>query len=131
VVARRPAVEAAKPVVEDHRICTRKVPFTTLSIPLDATIESLATNPDWKCRIDRVEDTRQVAACGGIAGDLQVFDAKICLPPPPALPPSTEGNCPQGTAYDTAGACCAAAVSPDAGCVIYEVPLRSCTQSSD
>ena len=123
-----PVAVATPDPFELERICTRKNPFTTVSIPLNATIKSLASNPLWTCKLDRVAGDRQIAVCGGIGGDQQVFDAEVCLPAPTPPPPSTGGNCAEGTTYDSANACCAAPVDPAASCTIFRVNLRECQQ---
>jgi len=123
-----PVAVATPDVFGENRICTRKNPFTTYSVPLNATAQSLASNPTWTCRKDREEDGRQIVVCGGIGADLQSWDVKLCLPPPAAPATSDAGNCPAGQTFDAANSCCAAPVDPDASCIIFRANMRDCQQ---
>jgi serine/threonine-protein kinase len=122
------AVIAAPVAVENGRECVKKKPYTIIALSLGATFESLGTDPTMKCTPQSVNVDKQIIACLG--PDLQSYDLKVCNPPATAAPASSAvGNCPAGQNFDGAQRCCAAPPARDAGCTIFRVNLRSCTQA--
>jgi hypothetical protein len=123
-----PAVIATPVAVENGRECVKKKPFTIIGLSLGATFESLGTDPTMKCTQQSINVDKQIIACLG--PDLQSYDLKVCNPPPAAAPASSvTGNCPAGQNFDGAQRCCAPPPAADAGCTLFRVNLRSCTQS--
>lgn len=106
-----------------NRGCTKKVPYSILTIPQDSTYESL--NPDLSCAdTGQAGDNKKQISCQG--KNAFSYDLKVCSPPPtPVASVNNAGQCQQGTNYDTANQCCAAP-QPDAGCTVYKVDLKTC-----
>jgi len=121
----QPGAPIATPVVtENDRSCIKKVPFTIVGIPVGATFESL--NAEFKCTAQTVQDNRQLLACTG--KELFSFDLKVCDTPAATASSPATGQCPPDASFDAARQCCAPPPAPDAGCTIFKVNLRSCSQ---
>ena len=115
----------SKPAVrETNKSCIEKKPYTTLSLPEDATFESLREG--FTCIEEAVIEGRMLISCTGL--ELYSFDLKVCNPQPVPTPVSPEdaGRCAEGTNFNAANQCCAAPPPEDASCTIFQVDLRDC-----
>jgi len=101
--------------------CVQKIPYTTVSIPLDATFESLS--PEMTCQVVSTESDKVLVSCTG--KQLFSYDLKVCSPPP-TLAASQAGQCPAGASFDEANACCVKPPAQDAGCTVFQIDLKSC-----
>lgn len=114
-----------KPVVrETNKACIKKVPYTTISIPKDASFESLREG--FSCIKEGETGNNVLISCTG--RQLFSFDLKVCNPQPvPTLvSPADAGRCAQGTSFDAANQCCVSPPAEDASCTIFKVDLRAC-----
>jgi len=114
-----------KPVVrETNKDCIKKVPYTTISIPRDATFESLRDG--FSCIKESETENKVLISCTG--QQLFSFDLKVCNPQtvPTPVSQADAGRCAQGTNFDAANQCCVAPPAEDASCTICQVDLRAC-----
>jgi hypothetical protein len=115
---------AAPAVRETAKDCIKKHPFTTVSIPLAATFESLS--PDMRCTIAKTQDKDVLVTCTG--QELFSYQLKICNPKP-VITVSGAGQCPEGADYVQVNQCCVRPAAADAGCTTFQIDLKSCTQT--
>ncbi len=112
------------PTIEERdRYCVKKVPYTLVAIPLNATYEVLSSG--FSCEKQAVVNNEQILACTG--KQLYTFDLKLCnsaCAAPTAA--AGGGQCPSGYVYNATQKCCAQA-NPDAGCVTVQVAIGGCT----
>jgi serine/threonine protein kinase len=109
------------PVVkETNKVCVEKKPYTAISIPEDATFESL--NSKMSCVEERTSDGRTIISCGG--PQLFSYNLKVCVPP--VVSSVDTGKCDHGSTFDAANQCCLVTPSDDAGCTVFKVDLRAC-----
>jgi serine/threonine-protein kinase len=108
-------------VLETNITCITKIPYTTVSIPLEATYESL--NDAMTCDIAEIRDEDVLVACTG--QQLYSYKLKVCNPQP-ELPSSEAGRCPEGAGYNEANQCCVKPPAAGAGCVEFQVDMKSC-----
>jgi len=109
----------ATPIIKDiDKFCVEKNAYTTLSIPAEATFESL--DPDFFCKIEYTRDGKSALSCTGKTA--YAFLLKVCLPQTITL---DETQCQDGLQFDPANQCCAAPAA-DAACRIYKVETRGC-----
>ncbi|MBI5944961.1 MAG: serine/threonine protein kinase [Chloroflexi bacterium] len=100
--------------------CIRKRPYTTVTIPDDATFE--LTDPQATCISEAVSNGRRVLSCSGPS--FLVYDLKVCVPP--VIPESDLNKCSTGDTFDSTNQCCIAAPPQGAGCTIFVVKLKGC-----
>ncbi len=105
-----------------NRGCTKKVPYSVLTIPQGSTFTSLS--PALTCTSSGQSGDKMQISCQ--AQNPYSYDLKVCSPPPTAIAGVNSGQCQQGTNYDAANQCCAAP-QQDAGCVVYHVDLKTCS----
>jgi len=105
-----------------NRGCTKKFPYTILTIPQGATFES--QSPDMTCTDTGAHNADRQISCAGI--NPFSYSLKICNPVPTPLPSVAGGKCLSGTNFDSANQCC---VAPDqeSTCTIFQVDMRTCT----
>ena len=108
-------------MLETNITCITKIPYTTVSIPLEATYESL--NDAMTCDIAEIRDEDVLVACTG--QQLYSYKLKVCNPQP-ELPSSEAGRCPEGACYNEANQCCVKPPAAGAGCVEFQVDMKSC-----
>ncbi len=116
----------SKPTVrETNKDCIVKLPFTTLSIPKDATYES--QRDGFTCSKTGTNGNRVLIACTG--KELFSFDVKVCNPQtvPTPVSEADAARCEQDSNYDSANQCCMPVPEPDAACTIFQVDLRGCS----
>jgi serine/threonine protein kinase len=114
-------MQVTAPVVRQTNIdCVLKKPYTTVSIPLDATFESLSS--EMTCEVVNTRADDMLVSCTG--QELYTYELKVCSPQP-ALPASG-GQCADGTGFDAANSCCVNPPAEDAGCTIYQMDMKSC-----
>jgi serine/threonine-protein kinase len=120
-----PAAQIATPVVkETNKDCIKKKPYTTISIPGGATYEPLSG--ELTCTSEAASNGSVLVSCTG--KELFSYELKVCSPPANIPDPSTNtGQCPQGAGYDAASQCCVNSPAKDAGCTIFKVDLRACS----
>ena len=95
----------------------------TISIPLNATFESLS--PDMTCEVTVTQTTDVLITC--TSKQSFSYELKVCNPPP-AFPTTVSGSCAEGLTYDEANACCLKPALPDAGCTIFPVAMKTCAE---
>jgi len=100
--------------------CIKKRPYTTVTIPDDATFE--VTDPQASCISEAVSNGRRVLSCSGPS--FLVYDLKVCVPP--VIPESDLNKCSTGDTFDSTNQCCIAAPPQGAGCTIFVVKLKGC-----
>ncbi|MBP6209211.1 MAG: protein kinase [Anaerolineales bacterium] len=109
------------PVVREiNRVCTRKVPYTFISVPESAIFESL--NPAMTCSKETVSNGSMLISCTG--QQLTSYQVKVCTPP--IVSSVDQGKCSTDSIYDSANQCCMAVPQGGAGCVEFKVDMRSC-----
>jgi serine/threonine-protein kinase len=115
----------ATPVVTMRdKICTEKVAYTLLSIPRGATYEP--QKPGYRCiDVQDVSGERWIQCSGP---DLTSFNLKVCNPAPTAAATLAGQTCGEGSVFNSASQCCAPAPAADAGCMLFPVDLKSCSQ---
>ena len=106
-----------------NRGCTKKVPYSILTIPQGSTFTS--QSPDLTCTTIGQSGDKMQITCQ--AQNPYSYGLKVCSPPPTSIASVSPGQCQQGTNYDTANQCCAVP-QPDAGCTVYQVDLKTCAQ---
>jgi hypothetical protein len=112
------------PAVRETNIdCIQKAPYTTVSIPLEATFESLSR--EMTCEAVSTRDDGILVTCTG--QQLYSYELKVCSPQP-ALPASDAGHCPRGAGFDATNSCCVNPPAADAGCTVFQVDMKSCGQ---
>ncbi len=112
-------------VVAQNKLCNQKVSYTILQIPKGATFE--VQKSGYTCTEATEVNGQRLVSCTG--PDLSSFNLKVCNPAPTAIAAAAGSNqCAEGTIYDAANKCCAPAPAADAGCTIFKVDLKSCTQ---
>jgi serine/threonine protein kinase len=110
----------APTVLQTNIDCVLKKPYTTVSIPLDATFESLSS--EMTCEVVNTRESDMLVSCTG--QQLYTYELKVCSPQP-ALPESG-GQCDDGTGFDAANSCCVKPPAEDAGCTIYQMDMKKC-----
>ena len=114
-------ITSAVPFVkETDYFCIKKRPYTTITIPEDATFE--ITDPLALCVSEATSRGRKVISCSGPS--FLVFDLKACVPV--VIPNSDLDKCSQGDSFDSANQCCIVAPPQGAGCTIFVVKLKGC-----
>lgn len=117
-------LQVPAPAVRQTNIdCQQKIPYTTVSIPLGATFESLS--PEMTCAVVNTRADAVLVSCTG--QQLFSYELKVCAPQP-AVPPSEVGQCPRGAGFDQVNACCVKPAAEDAGCTVFKIDLKSCSQ---
>jgi hypothetical protein len=112
------------PVVrETNKTCVEKFPYTTVSIPLGATFESLS--PEMTCTISKTQVNDILVVCTG--PQLHFYQLKVCNPPP-VIPASEPGRCAEGDSFDAANQCCLKPTAEGAGCTEFQIDLKSCAE---
>ena len=102
--------------------CTKKLPYTVLTIPQGSTFESLS--PDLTCTsLGSQGDSLKISCAGTLPYS---YNVKVCSPAPTPLASISGGKCLPGTNYDSANQCCAAP-DKESGCTTFRVDLRTCT----
>lgn len=110
------------PAVREYRNgCSLKVPYSVITIPQGSTFTSLS--PDLTCVSSGPLGDKMQIICQ--AKNPYSYNLKVCSPPPTTIASANTGQCQQGTNFDSANKCCAAP-QPDAGCVTYQVALKTC-----
>jgi len=113
-------IKIPAPVVkETNKVCVKKIPYTSLSVPEGAVLESL--NPDFSCVVETTSNGKDIISCTGRQSFS--YQLKVCVPP--VVSSADSGKCAQGATFDSANQCCLA-TPPDAGCKILKVDLRAC-----
>jgi hypothetical protein len=103
--------------------CTKKLPYTIITIPQGATFES--QSPDMVCTDSGVSGGKRQLSCTG--KENFSYDLRVCNPvPTPISSGSAGGSCLPGTSYDSANKCCASP-EQESGCTIFKVDLRTCS----
>jgi hypothetical protein len=110
-------------VLERNKDCTNKLPYTTVSIPLGATFESLSA--DMTCETTKTQATDVLVTCA--SKNSFAYQLKVCNPAP-ALQSSESGRCAEGDAYDQANQCCLKPPAADAGCTVFKVDMKICAE---
>jgi len=109
------------PVVKEiNKVCTKKIPYTFITIPEGATFESL--NPAMTCARETTNNGNTIISCKG----QQVFSYQLRVCTPPVLSSDDLGKCSPDSTYNSANQCCAAVSQQEAGCTEFKVDLRSC-----
>jgi serine/threonine-protein kinase len=104
-------------LVDIDKFCAKKTPYTTLSIPMGATFESL--RPGFSCKVEFTRNGRSTLSCTGTP--LYSFNLKVCQPlTVDAI------KCQPGSNFEPANQCCTAALPEGTGCTIYKVDIRAC-----
>jgi hypothetical protein len=110
------------PAVREYRNgCSLKVPYSVITIPQGSTFTSLS--PDLICVSSGLLGDKTQITCQ--SKNPYSYNLKVCSPPPTTIASANPGQCQQGTNFDSANKCCAAP-QPDAGCVTYQVALKTC-----
>jgi serine/threonine-protein kinase len=104
-----------------NQACSKKVPYSVLTIPQGSTFTSLS--PDLTCVSSGSLGDKMQITCQAI--NPYSYNIKVCSPPPTSLASANTGQCQQGDSYDSANQCCSAP-QPDAGCITYKVDLKTC-----
>lgn len=113
------------PVVKEHqKLCNNKLAFTILEIPQGATYTPQKAG--YTCTEAGALNGQRLVSCTG--PDLTSFQLKVCSPAPTAIAPVSGSQCTAGATFDSANQCCMAAPAADAGCTLFQVDLKSCTQ---
>ncbi len=110
-------------VVERNRTCINKDPFTTVSIPLNATFQSLS--PDMKCQVTTTQTTDVLVTC--TSKNSFAYQLKVCNPPL-VLSASSPGRCAEGDHFDQTDLCCLKPPAFDAGCTIFQIDMKTCAE---
>ncbi len=109
------------PVIQDiDKVCVRKVPYTSISIPQGATFESL--DPGFSCLVEVTRSGRTVLSCTG--KQLLSFGLKVCQPA--VISSEDAGKCSTDATFDSANQCCMTPPREGAGCSISRVDIRGC-----
>jgi serine/threonine protein kinase len=112
-------------VVEKNRTCVNKDPFMTVSIPLNATFESLS--PDMKCEVITTQTNDVLVGC--TSKQSFAYQLKVCNPPPVlSVSANNSGRCSAGLHFDQANQCCLKPPAFDAGCTIFPVDMKTCAE---
>lgn len=102
--------------------CNKKIPYTLVALPPDATFEIVETG--LTCKDEGLRAGERNISCTG--QELVSFDLKVCNPACFAASLETDtGQCPDGYGYSSAAGCCWSA-SADTGCVTYQVDIGGC-----
>lgn len=106
------------------KFCTKKIPYTLVTVPPETTFEVLT--PGLKCENSGVRSGSLMLTCTG--KELFSFDLKLCNPACGSTTSGLDtGQCPQGFSYDASQQCCASAPpAGDLGCVQYKVDIGAC-----
>ncbi len=105
------------PVVQlTDLLCSQNIPYTAITIPDDATFETL---DPMACRLEAISNGRTIISCTGPQNFLG--DLKVCTLP--IVSSEDSGKCSQGKTFDSANQCC---LADDAGCTIFKVELKAC-----
>ena len=107
-------------VKETNKACVTKIPYTSVSIPEGATFESL--DPKLSCAIETTSNGKTIIACTG--QQLFSYNLKVCVPP--VVSSADLGKCTQDSVFDSVNQCCVTPPPDGAGCIIFQVDLRSC-----
>jgi hypothetical protein len=114
-----------KPVVlERNKACAEKQPYTTVSIPRGATFESLS--PEMTCEVSVQQANDVLVTCS--SPNSFFYQLRVCNPPPPVAPASEPGRCAEGLTYDPANQCCLKPPPRDAGCITFQVDMKTCAE---
>lgn len=105
---------------ETNSICTRKLPYSYVSVQEGAVVEAL--HPDGSCRLEATSDGRQTYSCTGTP--FLVMDVKVCSPP--VLSDDDLNKCPSDATFNSEAQCCVAVPPGDAGCTVLEIKLKGC-----
>jgi tRNA A-37 threonylcarbamoyl transferase component Bud32 len=115
-------VQVSQPaVLERNKTCSNKLPYTTVSIPLGATFESLS--PDMTCEVTNTQTNDVLVTCTSMQSFF--YQLKVCNPAP-VLETTDPGRCAEGDIYDGADQCCLKPAADDAGCTIFQVDMKTC-----
>jgi len=113
------------PVVAEHqKLCNSKLAFTILEVPQGATYEPQKAG--YTCTEAQMLNGQRLISCTG--PDLTSFNLKVCSPAPTAIATVSGNQCTAGTTFDSANQCCMPAPAADAGCRLFQVDLKSCSQ---
>lgn len=107
-------------VKETNKVCVAKLPYTSISIPKDATFEPL--NPALRCFVETVGSGNTVISCTG----QQAFSYELKVCAPPVVSSADLGKCSTDSIFDSANQCCVIVPPEGAGCTIFKVDIRSC-----
>jgi serine/threonine-protein kinase len=101
-------------------ICTQRRPYVNVSIPLDATFESL--HPDGSCIEAARSGDRKTITCTGTP--FLLLELKVCTPP--VISNADLGKCSADATFNSENQCCVAVPPEDAGCIVEPIQLRGC-----
>jgi hypothetical protein len=107
---------------ETNTVGALKVPYTTISIPANASFVPQST--ELRCQQERTIGDRVLISCTG--RELFTYDLKLCFPPPFTTSVNV-GKCAESEIYNEANQCCYPTPPLDAGCMIFKVDLRACS----
>ena len=103
-------------VNETNKVCTKKIPYTFITIPEGAKFTPL--NPDMRCSLE----SSTLISCTG--KEAFSYELEVCLPP--VVASADLNKCAADSIFDSANQCCAVIPPQGAGCTIFKVDLRSC-----
>lgn len=110
----------APEVKETNNTCTRKNPYSFVTIPEGAVFEAL--NPEGLCKVEAVSGEKQILICTG--PNFLLMDLKVCAPP--IVSNADLDKCSQDATFDSANQCCVAVPAQDAGCTVIQIQLKGC-----
>jgi hypothetical protein len=117
-------LQVPSPNVRETNIdCIQKIPYTTVSIPLGAVFESLSS--EMTCTVVKTQVEDVLISCTG--RELFSYELKVCNPKP-IIAASEPGRCPQDAGFNEADQCCVKPPAEAAGCTVFQVDLKSCSQ---
>ena len=107
-------------VTETNKVCTKKIPYTFISIPEGAIFEPL--DPNLRCTTESVNNGTTLISCTG----QQVFSYQLKVCEPPVVSSADPGKCSTDSIFDAANQCCVTVPPEGAGCTVFKVDIRSC-----
>ena len=108
-------------VAETNKVCVKKAPYTSISIPDGATFEPL--EPEFFCNVEATgNDGKTIISCSG--KQLFSFQLKVCQPP--VISSADAGKCSTDGTFDSANQCCVTTPPEGAGCTLFKVDIGGC-----
>jgi serine/threonine-protein kinase len=109
------------PIVDEtNKVCTKKIPYTYVTIPEGATFEPL--NPALNCTLGSVSNGKALISCTG----QQAFSYELKVCQPSIVDNADLNKCSSDSIFSSADQCCAPIPAEGAGCTIFKVDIRSC-----
>jgi serine/threonine-protein kinase len=114
----------APAVFERNKTCANKLPYTTISIPVGASFESLS--PDMTCEVTAEQADDVLVTC--TSKQSFAYQLKVCNPHPELETVSSGGRCAEGEILDEANQCCLLPPPANAGCTEFQVDMKVCAE---